>query len=566
MKLTCPHCQCSLTVSHHVRGKDVRCPVCQWKFVAPSSPGKSNLGRQMSAGSPSSTPNMAGRPPLRAATASGKRPPLATIAVVSLCGMLLVGGILAFGRVPFAASIASYRADRALTAAKKWLAHPEPAYSESVRQQLASVLDSPASVDQKGEARSVLQQLAERDRSHRAEELWENIRTAIAAADASSAVKLLEEYLRHPFAANKGAASDLLQQCMQATSDAEAARVLAGLGESDLKVFQETGELPAGRGPAEPSLAAIFQHRLRKHLGKEIAQREILLLARKSPEIEQPEIKQPPQKVAEKEATQPAPRPQSVENTTPTPTASLAGKIKLDGVVQPQSTTVRLYAKAVPAAAGGNGRRKPPEPILVTVGKDGDFSASDLLPTEYRVQVTADKHVPRLFIRTLESGRQVDLGTVRLFSTDLSLYVGKPAPHHPDAVWEQDYKTALRRAVSEQKPILIMMTATWCGYCKLLEKETFAEPWIHHFLDSFVLLKAYEDKEVERTYGAAGYPTLVFANSQGKLAYKSVGFKHTLPFCLECQKAFEQLRLELPPELEMLAEMQTLSVNSAEAR
>jgi thiol:disulfide interchange protein len=102
------------------------------------------------------------------------------------------------------------------------------------------------------------------------------------------------------------------------------------------------------------------------------------------------------------------------------------------------------------------------------------------------------------------------------------------------------------------------MTATWCGPCKALEKETLNNPWTRHFLSGFVIVKAYEDKEVETKYGLNGYPTLVFTDSNGKEAFRSVGYRATMPFAAECAQAFQKLDQKLPPELQTLVDRKVL--------
>src|SRR5207253_280925 len=88
----------------------------------------------------------------------------------------------------------------------------------------------------------------------------------------------------------------------------------------------------------------------------------------------------------------------------------------------------------------------------------------------------------------------------------------------------------------------VMMTATWCGWCKVLEKETLSDPWVRHFLSGFVLVKAYEDRAVEQKYGLSGYPTLVFTDSAGKSVHKTVGHQAQLPFSRECARAESNTR------------------------
>src|SRR5262249_42486395 len=81
-----------------------------------------------------------------------------------------------------------------------------------------------------------------------------------------------------------------------------------------------------------------------------------------------------------------------------------------------------------------------------------------------------------------------------------------------ELVGEKDYRSEIKKAKAEKKPLMILMTATWCGPCKLLEKETLDDPWVRYFLSDFVVVKSCEDKDVENAYGLTTYPTLVFTD------------------------------------------------------
>ncbi len=58
--------------------------------------------------------------------------------------------------------------------------------------------------------------------------------------------------------------------------------------------------------------------------------------------------------------------------------------------------------------------------------------------------------------------------------------------------WEKDYTTALARAKAEKRPLFLMLTATWCGPCKMLESQTLPDSAIRAGLKEFVWVKAYE--------------------------------------------------------------------------
>lgn len=242
--------------------------------------------------------------------------------------------------------------------------------------------------------------------------------------------------------------------------------------------------------------------------------------------------------------------------------ASLRGTIELDEGT-PTDAKVQINLQVGPVNTPHNGyapRGRWPAPITAVVNEKGAFAAEGLSPGEYIAEVVAEKHADMTRRMSLKSGESADLGVCRLLSTDVGHYVGKPAPDSNELAWEKDFTTAAERAKREKKPLMVMMTAAWCGYCKMLENQTFSDAWVRYFLSPFVVVKAYEDKQVEAKYGANGYPTLVFTDSEGNAAYKSVGFKTALPFCAECAQAIDALRLEMPGELRTLIEKKVIAL------
>jgi hypothetical protein len=113
-------------------------------------------------------------------------------------------------------------------------------------------------------------------------------------------------------------------------------------------------------------------------------------------------------------------------------------------------------------------------------------------------------------------------------------------------------------SISDRAPISRQEFATeigaWCGPRKKLGSETLSDPWIRHFLSKFVVVKAYEDREVEQMYGLNGYPTLEYGDSSGEQVHKTVGYQPTHSFATQCAKAIQGLDVELPTELQVLIE------------
>jgi thiol-disulfide isomerase/thioredoxin len=243
-------------------------------------------------------------------------------------------------------------------------------------------------------------------------------------------------------------------------------------------------------------------------------------------------------------------------------TAGLQGRVTLDDPSAAETTSVQLGLSVPPPNTPHNGyspRRSWPQPIKVPVSKSGEFIAKGLSPSEYTLIVEATGHA-RLFRQiSLIAGQQNDLGSIGLKTTNLGFYIGAAAPKTGELPWEKDYASALKKAQAEKRPLMVMMTATWCGPCKMLEKETLNDPWIRHFLSDFVIVKAYEDKDVEKTYGLNGYPTLVFTDSSGKEAVRTVGHQPVVSFATVCAKAYSKLGRKLPIELQKLVDKKVIA-------
>ena len=244
--------------------------------------------------------------------------------------------------------------------------------------------------------------------------------------------------------------------------------------------------------------------------------------------------------------------------------ATLKGTVALDAAKTAESATLTLSMSVGPVNTPHNGyspRQHWPKGFTVPVSKTGEFSISGLSPSNYSLSVTADDHVPYSSGLSFTPGEVHDAGKVRLFATDVGFYIGKPAPKLDKISWEKNYTAALERAKTEKKPLMVMMTATWCGWCKKLEADTLDDPWVRYTLSGYVVVQAFEDKEVEGKYGQEGYPTLVFTDSTGKMAHKLVGYRPVTSFLEECARADKKLGRPLSPELQTLVDKKIISVD-----
>lgn len=85
--------------------------------------------------------------------------------------------------------------------------------------------------------------------------------------------------------------------------------------------------------------------------------------------------------------------------------------------------------------------------------------------------------------------------------------------------------------------------AEWCGYCRRMDRETFADPSVKAAIanDGFVKVTEEESPEVILALDVQGYPTTVFLDRQCKEVHRARGFRATGPFLDEVRTARRKL-------------------------
>jgi len=100
------------------------------------------------------------------------------------------------------------------------------------------------------------------------------------------------------------------------------------------------------------------------------------------------------------------------------------------------------------------------------------------------------------------------------------------------------YDKGLKEAKKTGKPVFVQFFATWCGYCRKMDKETFTNSAVQKELSKFVPVRVTEssenkvahegqlvtEKELTSIHGVQGFPTLVFMESNGKVIGKIPGY------------------------------------------
>jgi thioredoxin-related protein len=116
--------------------------------------------------------------------------------------------------------------------------------------------------------------------------------------------------------------------------------------------------------------------------------------------------------------------------------------------------------------------------------------------------------------------------------------------------WEQ----IKQRAKQEKKYIFIDAYTTWCGPCKLMDKNVYTNDTVgDYFNDRFISVKVQMDhtsKDNEfikswyddavalgKLYRVDGYPSFIFLNPQGEIVHKGMGYQQVKAFLSISQTA-----------------------------
>ena len=89
---------------------------------------------------------------------------------------------------------------------------------------------------------------------------------------------------------------------------------------------------------------------------------------------------------------------------------------------------------------------------------------------------------------------------------------------------------ALKLAKAESKLIFLDLYATWCGPCKMLDKNTFPNENVGDFFNqNFINVQLDGEKGegllLARQYQIKGYPTLLFIDGTGKAVLHTAGYR-----------------------------------------
>jgi len=99
--------------------------------------------------------------------------------------------------------------------------------------------------------------------------------------------------------------------------------------------------------------------------------------------------------------------------------------------------------------------------------------------------------------------------------------------------WERDLPTALERAGSEKKLVMVDLYTDWCGWCKTLDRTTLSDAGVQRALEGVVSVRLNAEKDgmdLARRFNVDGYPTILFLNPSGDEVGRIPGYLEPQPF------------------------------------
>jgi thioredoxin-related protein len=138
------------------------------------------------------------------------------------------------------------------------------------------------------------------------------------------------------------------------------------------------------------------------------------------------------------------------------------------------------------------------------------------------------------------------------FRLSLTVVVALAAvPVHAEGiVWLNDYVAARRESHDKSLPLVIDFSTQNCHWCRQLEATTFRDPAVVKLLsEHFVALRLDGEKDgvLAQQLGISGYPTLVFADPNGKILGKQEGYVKAAEFTQIAQRALASVPPRVDP-------------------
>lgn len=94
---------------------------------------------------------------------------------------------------------------------------------------------------------------------------------------------------------------------------------------------------------------------------------------------------------------------------------------------------------------------------------------------------------------------------------------------------ELPFKEIIAKAKKEKKLVFIDAYASWCGPCKMMEKNVFPQKSVREYFNTNFInarfdMEKGEGRDLASKFGVRSYPTYLFLNGEGELVSRNTGY------------------------------------------
>lgn len=122
--------------------------------------------------------------------------------------------------------------------------------------------------------------------------------------------------------------------------------------------------------------------------------------------------------------------------------------------------------------------------------------------------------------------------------------------YHVNFTNQPKWKKILKQAKKENKPIFVDAYTTWCGPCKIMDKEVFTDEKVaNYFNDHFINVKMdmekQEGNQLKLDWEVKAFPTLLFFDIDGNIMHRVVGAYKADEFLMYSEMALDEDKMAL---------------------